>query len=182
MLKDKRFIVTICIILFTAFVSSGCNPTQGNNMDWIIENTNSRREIADKIMEYILTAVENKDGNSIVELFSEKALEEVGQEHLKNGAEALFDFCLGTNENYEGNISSHETNHYGKSTLTIQGIYKVTTNQMEYRLHFICHPVNDMDASQIGLSHIVVTTEKKYQEEEFKWEHLDDVPGIYFIE
>lgn len=180
---SKKYRRYMYLMLFCMLLIGGCaDKQQRNKLEWVTENTNSRKEMADIYAEKIAKIMEEGDVNSLVELFSVKAIEDVGLDKLETDAKELFEFFLGSNYTYEGNLSAHETNSHGKKTLRIDAIYKITTDQEEYRMYFVFQPVNDEDSSQLGLSHIVATTEANYQEEDFTWLYLDGGAGVYIIE
>lgn len=170
------------VILLYVFVVVGCgNKENGNKMDWVTENTNSRKEMANKYAEKISESIEKEDIASLIELFSDKAINEIGSEMLEKETEELVMFFQGKNYSYEGNVSSYETNNHGVKTLRIDAIYKITTDKSEYRIYFVFQPINDKDMAQLGLSHIISTTEENYQKDDFKWLYLDETAGVFII-
>lgn len=113
------------------FSFSGCSfyPHQA----WLEDD--SHNKIADKRSEAIITALENKDNDSIKLMFSKQAIDE--SENLDRNIEHVIKHYQGFIKSSDGTISSEDNVNGKEKKVTIKGDYTVITDIETYNLFFI---------------------------------------------
>ncbi len=105
---------------------------------------------ADERMEQIVSAIEDKDSETLKSFFSQVAL--AGAEDLDASIESLFAFVQGDIESWEYWTRTYRKKaDYGKKSLKVRAEYTVKTDAEEYMFHFIDYIYDTYDPNNEGL-------------------------------
>lgn len=130
-------------------------------------------------MEQIVSSIQNSDKETLRLLFSQNALEFC--DDFDNEAAAFFDFVQGEIESWELKpSSSHEISEYGKKTVMVISIFKVTTGVDVYSLMMIDYPTDTINPDNEGVYMLEIVKES-YDGE---WKAVEERmrPGIAIVE
>lgn len=139
-------------------------------------STKRERIAADRAIQTVFLALENKDTDAIKKALSPYAKSTA--EKLDESIRALMEYYPGANGGYQGVCVSKHDNHYGtiQDVLVIHLI--VTNNSMEYDLNICLFLRDDHDNSKEGI-HSVQMIRDEDKTKEYLWKEDEDAPGIY---
>lgn len=170
----KKIIIFIFAVLLTMNIS-GC----GVNQDEVNKKAQSEDLIADECMEQIISAIENRDVDALVDMFAPEALNEINLDLLLQETEKLFNEYHGTMNKYDGELSTATSRNDGNMVHEIKGFYEITTTEDIHHILFIYKDRDDGNSESEGLSMIVFVTDELFCSDDFYWKYGSREPGIY---
>lgn len=171
----KVILCFLCVVV--CFSQGGCVNKENRISSWL----NSDDEMADQIMEDIISMLNRRDEEGLKNMFSKKALEYA--ENIDEKIEKLMDFYQGKTTKFEGDAASDTLTKYGKDVEKMfKGKYKLITEEAIYQVAYQHRPINQ-DPDKVGLISFEIVSEEKYQEQvdqqgHFNWQYADN-PGVY---
>lgn len=130
-MRLSRFIAFIMFLsLFGLF---GCAA----NLSGVNQKAHSEDAVADRCMEQILDAIQNKDQEALKALFSKEALETIDEASMNQKMTELFDLFTGEITGFEGELSTKTINHTDEHSHKITGFYRIDSTEGPYHLLFI---------------------------------------------
>ena len=183
-MKVKNLLLIICAALLLA----GCAEKRTNENEEYPHSTlsgriavSSREEqyAAEKATQTLFWALENKDAETIRNMFSPYA-----QEHAVNldaDIQRLIAYYPGADGEYEGAACTFESNRYGVKEYSMDILLSVNDEGMEYRYSICLYLRNDTDTSKEGV-HLIEAIREEEMSSDFFWKEPDDPPGIYVWE
>lgn len=175
-------IMTIALFITFIIILGGCMDRRKQ----LRNELGSEQEMADKVMEEISLALDNKDSDAIKEMFSLQARENTTE--LQQQILDLISFYKGKMTSYEGHISSSNVREKGANVSKyIQGMYRLCTEKENYQVHFEYRPISEDKPDEIGMNSLELVTEETYQkavdsEGSYKWQGSPDESGVYMKE
>ncbi len=175
--KARAGIISFLLVLYTANLY-GC----AGNIDLSNRQARSEDLAADDCFEAIVSAIENKDTESLKALFSPSALEIISEEDFTQSSENLFNFYSGNMKDHKGLLSSSKSKHSGLLKHYIRGDYMIITDKSTYYLVFHYFWINEEDPLEEGVSLIQIVSENAEETEGFYWDDWSKGPGIYIVD
>ena len=137
----------------------------------------SHSDQSDLLLEQILTALEDKDTDSLKSLFALTVTTSVLR--FDGDMEELMDFYRGELVEYKRyGPGSHAVKESGIHTKEIYVSYDIVTTQGEYRLAFLFCVANSEDATCLGLHSLYIVEAKCSDMKYAYWGGEDWLPGI----
>jgi len=165
-MKKALLIIEVILLMFTLSACSGHYKILFNE-----------RAEADKIAQQVVTAIENKDEQALLELFSEQALSEA--DDLDEGITYTFDLyqgeCL---EIEDGFLITNIHYEYNNNMRQVQAQYKITTTKGVYWLYFDYTLIDEANPEAEGI-YTIWFYDDKGKEEMNNNEGLSYRAGIY---
>lgn len=179
-MKVKTLLLVICAVLLLA----GCAEIQTNENEYphstlsgrIAASSREEYYAAEKATQTLFWALENKDAETIRNMFSPYA-----QEHAVNldaDIQRLIAYYPGADGEYEGAACTFESKRYGVKTHSMDVLLSVNDEGREYKYSICLYMRNDNDTSKEGVNIIEVIREEEIQSD-FFWKEPDEPPGIY---
>ena len=134
--------------------------------------------LAEKKCQEILSAIDNKDADSLKALFSKQSLADATD--LDQGVEYIFSIV-------SGELQSFEIDHIHTSDVLgsqhskmFDAYFTITTSDNDYRMYFSYWYENSVNPDMIGVYRIkLVTRETIDNTADFKWGEVSSPAGIY---
>lgn len=179
-MKVKTLLSVICAALLLA----GCAEIQTNENEYphsslsgrIAASSREEHDAAEKATQTLFWALENKDAETIRDMFSPYAREHAA--NLDADIQRLIAYYPGADGEYEGAACVFEDNHYGVKEHSMDILLSVNDKGKEYRFNICLYLRNDNDTSKEGVYLIEVIREEEIPSD-FFWKEPDDPPGIY---
>lgn len=182
-MKVKTLLLVICVALLLA----GCAEIQTNENEYphstlsgrIAVSSQEEHDSAEKATQTLFWALENKDAETIRNMFSPYA-----QEHAVNldeDIQRLIAYYPGADGGYTGASITTEDNDYGKKQHVLDIILTVTNKGQEYQIDICLQMRNDFEPSMEGV-HLIEVIREEEMPSDFFWKESDDPPGIYVWE
>jgi hypothetical protein len=141
----KRIILLI-LVLVNLLLFSSCDKIR----DGSGRKIGSEEKQADARMEQIISAIKNKDRESLKSLFSKKALGET--DDFEGGVDSLFNFIQGDIESWKRDgFASDESMEYGKRSWMIRFGFTVKTDKDVYQFFVIDYNVDTINTDNQGV-------------------------------
>ena len=150
-------ILKIILVFLSLLILSSCGifQTHGN-----IDNTGSAR------FQDIIDAIQNKDNEAIVGMFSVNALNEA--DDIEGGADYLFDFFQGDVVSTKAASQTSGSNHNGEKYQKVRCMYIVTTSECKYIVFYTDILQDTEDPDNVGLYMLQIIKEAD-RDSEFDW-------------
>ena len=159
--KIRLKLVLLLSMLFLSSCSIGGSRTS-------MLNKSSDKENAQRQLEKVLEAIQNRDKDALEALFSVNALNE--SDEFDSNMDNLFEFFEGEVESFErtSGPSVFESIHYGSKIKKVSSKYHVTTDKQEY--FFLLHdfPVDTDHPDNVGLYLLLVV---KAEDKDEMWDN-----------
>ena len=133
---------------------------------------------ADLRMEQLLETIQNKDHDTLKEMFSKRVLDEVND--FDSSVEYLFGLIQGNVESWERDrFGSDGSIENGKKSTRLRSWYTVTTNKGKYMFFIIDFTIDTIDPDNAGL-YMIRAIRAEDEETQFAgtWQDME-IPGIY---
>jgi hypothetical protein len=139
-------IILLTLVLVNLLLLSSCGKIGGSGGGGI----GSEEKQADARMEQIISAIKNKDRESLKSLFSKKALGEA--DDFEGGVDSLFNFIQGDIESWKRDgFASDESMEHGKRSWMIRFGFTVKTNKDVYQFFIIDYNVDTINTDNQGV-------------------------------
>ena len=139
----SKKLTILLILLMGLLLLSSCGEEGGGI-------TMSEEKRADARTEQIISAIKEKDRESLKSLFSKKALDEAND--FENDVDNLFEFLQGTIDSWERDgIAGSESIDHGKKSLMIRFAINVNTEKEVYRLFVIDYNKDTINPDNEGV-------------------------------
>ncbi len=177
----KKIKVVLCCIILCMNLG-GCEKSKSYQEEMEMEMEKEKeldfvRELADRMMEKIAEALDNRDAEALKSLFSEAALKEA--KDIDRQIADLMDFYQGKMTEFYGIAGSDSHTKYGQEVeKEIAGHYVLITDKEQYDIEYEYKPIDKYNADQKGLILMEIVTDATYQKDGFMWEY-PDTPGVY---
>lgn len=151
-------IAFVLLIIMMGMVLSSCSLGKGISDMWGVR-FNDDSTVAEKLMERVVNAINNKDSEALYALFSQDALN--SPNNAGNTAQDLFDFIDGEVISFEkdnGLIGSAEIRH-GKYRNKISSFFFIITESQKYCIQLIDYSKDTITPSNQGLYLLCVVKE-----------------------
>ena len=163
----KKKIILTLLVPVSLFLFNSC----------LIFVTEEKR--VDARMEQIISAIKDKDRETIKTLFSKRALNEVSD--FASEIAYLFDFIQGDIESWERYswASDGEIDH-GKKTLMIRFGINIKTNEDDYRIYVMDYNMDTINPDNEGV-YMMEVSRTSYKGTYLGWQERMSA-GIYILE
>ena len=143
----SKKIILMLLVLVSLLLSSSCDKIAGGNRGGIIV---SEEKQADARIEQIISAIKDKDRESLKSLFSKKALDEAND--FENGVDYLFELLQGNVDTWERDgWSSDESIKDSKKSLMIRFSFDVKTDKDTYHFFVIDYNKDTINPDNQGV-------------------------------
>ncbi|AEY66722.1 DUF5104 domain-containing protein [Clostridium sp. BNL1100] len=143
----SKKIILILFVLVSLLLFSSCDKIGGVSGGGII---GSEEKQADARIEQIISAIKDKDRESLKSLFSKKALDE--SDDFDNGVDYLFKLLQGKVNTWERDgWSSDESIEDGKKSLMIRFSFDVKTDKDTYHFFVIDYNTDNINPDNQGV-------------------------------
>ena len=158
----KKKIIPILLIIASVLLLSSCDRIKGN----IFMSEEKRADIR---MEQIISAIKEKDRDSLKSLFSKKALAEA--DSIDGGMDCLFDWLQGDIVSWkrEG-LSSDKSIEQGKQSLMIRFSILINTNKDDFVIFVIDYNTDTINPDNEGV-YMLETSKASYSGEWDFWQN-----------
>ena len=151
-------------------------PTSSRVTGTITVSSKEEKEYAKMVIDTLFNALEDKDAQSIKNLFSQYAKNNTY--NLDGKINELMNFYPGANGGYESSGITKASKGSGTQTHALELKMTIKNQNSEYEMKINMYIRNDSDSSKIGVNSIEVAIEGK-KPAGFKWKTIDSAPGIY---
>lgn len=179
----------IILLLFSIFIVNGCGTNKtsesSQKLKWMQKKNSSSKEKADEFMEYLITALNEKRTDDIIDLLSDSALKNEEKSVYQEEVEAMYSFLGDDIVAFDSDNlppASTEFSERGKKGVSYTGFYKLLTTEEIYWLEFDLCIRNDEDPEEIGLTRVIIASNQAKEKEDFSWLYYNDPPGFYTIQ
>ncbi len=170
----KIKVVLCCIILCMNLGGCGKPMSRGKQL---ARELGSEQQLADRMMEEIVAALDNGDVEALKSLFSKDALKEV--EYMDEQIQDVLDFYQGKKQSFEGDASSSTHTKYGEDIeKELKGHYTLITDAEQYMVAYQYEVVDKHNPDREGLLSMEIVTDATYQKRDFRWQYADN-PGVF---
>lgn len=143
----SKKIILVLLILVSLLLFSSCDEIGGGSEVGIIV---SEEKQADARIEQIISAIKDKDRESLKSLFSKKALDEAND--FENDVDYLFELLQGDVDTWERDgWSSGESIENGKKSLMIRFSFDVKTDKDTYHFFVIDYNTDTINPDNQGV-------------------------------
>ena len=179
----------IILLLFSIFIVNGCGTNKtsesSQKLKWMQKKNSSSKEKADEFMEYLITALNEKRTDDIIDLLSDSALKNEEKSVYQEEVEAMYSYLSNDIVAFDSDNlppDSTEFSEKGKKSVSYTGFYKLLTAEEIYWLEFDLCIRNDEDPEEIGLTRVIIASNQAKEKEDFSWLYYNDPPGFYTIQ
>lgn len=143
----NKKIILMLLVLVSLLLLSSCNVTGDDREGGIIMSDEQK---ADARIEQIISAIKDKDRETLKSLFSKKALEEV--DDFENDVNYLFEILQGDVDTWERDgFSSGESIRDGKKSLMHRISFYVNTDEDVYSFYMIDYNTDTINPDNQGV-------------------------------
>lgn len=143
----SKKIILILLVLVNLLLFSSCDKIGGGSRERII---GSEEKKADARIEQIITAIKDKDRESLKSLFSKKALDEAND--FESSVDYLFKLLQGNVDTWERDgCASDESIEDGKKSLMIRFSFDVKTDKDTYHFFVIDYNTDTINTDNQGV-------------------------------
>jgi len=178
MKKECRKLITGLACCLLIGIMTGCTVASSRGEYMMMQN-DSDKEKANAVMEPLVEALEEKDVESVKELFSTYAFE--NSDNLEEKIGELMDYYPGYDGEYEVTVSTEEYMNRGVGWYVLYAHYHLTKDDKPYEIMLTILSREDREPDKIGLYSIQVMESEEWPEG-FKWREEDDDPGVFVLE
>ena len=163
----KKLILIITVFILLLF--SSCSSGGGNRFKKFLVNDRDR---ANQTFEKVLEAIQNKDKEALLALFSENVRNECD---LEDSVDCLLDFFQGEFVSYFSEWGSpmvHKVTNgdfFGDNQKFFESTYDIETSQQKYRFAIEECRVYDADPKNIGICSLYIILAENTDEEFAYW-------------